>query len=646
MIELVGGRGSGKTTLLDELHANYVDRVPLVRADLAAPDFGFDELAGLPGDEAAGASQLTNLLYLLSDRLQLKVPHARAPRFRRLSLGLVVVTAWSDTAAPKLPDELRQAMARFREAILADSADLKRRKELLKQWLDALAPVATTLVALPPGADALVRTAATTARDLLFAPRGDREALDWWGKRLPAARYPGDAVQKLYRFGQVFQQQDARREEIEKFLVAALLADIDDNYGRLRRWNDAARPVLLLDNIDGKPGDRFRARLNGAFALLGADRPDFTYPVIVATSRGDSASVPLLTDAPGAAGERWRRMGLPPVRQAEIREMLVIRRYPEHLPLLVERLGGGRAGTACALIEVFEELHGLDGSSEIDAFLDRLRPERDPELVTRLLAQLLPAAELRERLRLLSVALDRDAAVRLLNLRSQTDPVGRIEEAEAYLRDCHWELRNWTAGDGKAPFVTDSALRALLLAHLRASPPEGTDWDQLQRRARSGYGKPAQVPGPWEEEAKYLHHTLALGETAEVESALHRRFATDRPADWLAIVNIVSAAPHPPRMPDRPAPAPCPVCTAEDAAPTAGPVHLAISRLVAALWQQSSPLAVPDDNTIADIKAELETLCSNSSDERGALRQARNTWPGLLLQGVQAPDLPTGSENT
>jgi hypothetical protein len=74
-------------------------------------------------------------------------------------------------------------------------------------------------------------------------------------------------------------------------------------------------------------------------------------------------------------------------------------------------------------------------------------------------------------------------------------------------------------------------------------------------------------------------------------------------------------------------------------------VHLAVARLVAALWRLSAPLAVPDAPTVSDVANELRTLCGRSSDADGALRRARDDWPGLLRDGAQAPDLPTRRRN-
>ncbi|MFJ4626380.1 hypothetical protein [Streptomyces sp. NPDC088847] len=122
VIELVGGRCSGRTSLLAALSADYAPLVPLVRADLAVPGFGDPFLAGLP-DARPDGSHLTDLLYLLSYKLGLRVRRTmQRLRFPRLSLGLLVVTAWradetSAAATTVSPQDLRRAEQRLRDVI-------------------------------------------------------------------------------------------------------------------------------------------------------------------------------------------------------------------------------------------------------------------------------------------------------------------------------------------------------------------------------------------------------------------------------------------------------------------------------------------------------------------------------------------------
>lgn len=651
VVHLVGPRGSGRTTLLNDLHSSYRNRVPLVRADLAVGDFGFEGLGRLPGDDLPNASHVTSLLYLMSHHLQLAVPRSWTTlKFRRLSLGLLVVTTWpaSGPADPNEPADLqnlRQQLDHFRTVVTADSVDRKRRNELIRQLFDALLPLVSTVTAMPPGADALTLTALTTARDALLSPRGDRGALGWWNKRLGA--YQGDAVQKLYRFGQTFQQRDERRNEIEALLTAALIADVDDSYDIKRRLNDTPRPLILLDNLDALPGDRFLAPLRDAFGHLDPDRPG-TYPVFVVTTEGPARDHPPLTRDPTPGGT-WMTMGMPPVRQREIRRMLGTSPYPAELPLLVDRFSGGRAATACALLDAFERANRdtgrTGGAGSTGPLTDQLRsPGEDgpvARLLHRLVEQLLPDAVLRSRIRLLSAALDRGEAVALLtSYREERDPVDRIEEALAHLGPVHTDPYHWPSHGPGTPFLADRALRALLLQELRAetAPP---DWRRMRLLLRARYPAPAdRSPRPVEAEARYLHHTLALGHTAEVAGALHHRFLLDPPADWLALLNAVCSAPQPPDGQDAPEPSPCPVCTGPGAAANSATVHLAVSRLLTSLWRQSSPLAAAvDEDHVNEVAAHLRTLRAESDDPELSLLRARDHWPVQLRQGAQAPDL-------
>ncbi|MFJ7906876.1 hypothetical protein [Kitasatospora sp. NPDC096204] len=656
VVHLVGPRGSGKTTLLDDLQNSYRNRVPLVRADLAKEDFGFEGLGRLPGDDLPNASHLTSLLYLISHHLQLAVPGSWTTlKFRRLSLGLLVVTTWpaSTPADPNEPADLRnlrQQLDRFRTVITADSVDRKRRNDLLRQLFDALLPLISTVTAMPPGADALAQTVLTTARDALLSPRGDRGALNWWKKRL--GDYQGDAVQKLYWFGQTFQQQDHRRNEIEALLTAALIADIDDSHDFKRRLNDTPRPLVLLDNLDALPDDRLIAPLRDAFAHLDADRPG-THPVFVVTTQGSARGLPPLTRDPVPDGT-WMTMGLPPVRQREIRAMLGTSLYPAELPLLVDRLSGGRAATACTLLDAFDRVRPAGGrtggAGSTRALTDQLRSPSDvgtlAGLLRGLVDQFLPDPTLRARVRLLSAALDRGEAVALLtSYRRESDPVDRLEEVQAHLTGIHADPYHWPSYGPGTPFLADRALRTLLLQELRAETT-WAGWEQMRRLLRDRYPSPTDgTLRAVEAEAKYLHHTLALGQVAEVANALHRRFLADRPADWLTLLNVACSAPQPPDAQTAPATPPCPTCTAPRAAADSPTVHLAITRLLTALWQQSSPLAATDEDHVNEIAAHLRTLRAESNDPELSLLRARDHWPVRLRQGTQAPDLPIERAN-
>ncbi|TDC20477.1 hypothetical protein E1265_22090 [Streptomyces sp. 8K308] len=192
VVEVSAGRAGGKTVLLDALYAGYNGRVPLARADLAASGFGESGLSGLPGGGSEppprNASPVTQLLYLLSYKLGLRPRRfTQAPAFPRLALGLLVVTTWRPGTGEETevaPAQLRTAEARLREVIREDSPDARRRRELLRQWFDALSANLPVVLTVLPGMDAIAQATLATARDQLLAARPDRGALRWWGARL------------------------------------------------------------------------------------------------------------------------------------------------------------------------------------------------------------------------------------------------------------------------------------------------------------------------------------------------------------------------------------------------------------------------------------------------------------------------------
>ncbi|MFF4409147.1 hypothetical protein [Streptomyces sp. NPDC001404] len=655
IVQICGGLGSGKSALLNALYEGYHDRVPLARIDLAAPGFEEGESADSPN-----SSPVTNVLYLLSYKLGLRLRGVRRPpRFPRLSVGLLVVTAWEPEGT--LPDRLREAERSLQEIVATGDTDRRKRRESLQKWLDALIPLLTNVIALPAPLDEIFPTVLTTARDLLLAPRPDKGALHWWGEQLTLAQ--GDSLQKLFSLVHDFRRRDDSRRKAEEHLIAALLADIDDDYGRLHRANRTPLPLILLDNVHSPAAAGFFDQLVSAYDSLGRIGHPVTRPVVVATSLGDPRPLTQLSEVrtpvdPGrhrpssnrVAYPPLLRLGLPPVRRDEIMGMLSPLDYPAGLPLLLERLSGGRPSSARLLADTARELPATGERLGLADFLALFHDGSPSGLICSALEQLLPEAGLRARLPLLSAALDDSAARRLaaaFPCEENTlgdSPRERVHEARRHLDASRWNLHPWPAVHGMSPFVADRALRALLLMRLRLEGPEER-WYQMHRRLRSGYtpgNGGAEASG---QELPYLHHSLALGEVDLVVRVLHERFGRDGCTAWLSAVNVVCAAPVPPdgavRVYDtlvRPVDyGGCTTC----ADPAAIPVHWAVNKLVQALWRQSDPLAVPVDGHIQKVRTALLTLYEHVEDD-DALYRACLEWPKRLDEGVQAPDLPIG----
>ncbi|MEU0086263.1 VWA-like domain-containing protein [Streptomyces sp. NPDC006274] len=132
-----------------------------------------------------------------------------------------------------------------------------------------------------PGLDSIAAIVLGTARAQLVRSEPDKGALAWWGGRLHRSQgYQGDSLQRLFQFVRGFRRLDDRRRTAEEHLVAALLDDIDANYGTLRRLNKKPRPLLLLDNAHTDVG---RTVLDLLDAGHGARGKDPTRPVVLAT---------------------------------------------------------------------------------------------------------------------------------------------------------------------------------------------------------------------------------------------------------------------------------------------------------------------------------------------------------------------------
>lgn len=617
VVEIVGGRGSGRTALIDAVHDAYIGRVPLARVDLDAPGFGEPSVADLADETAPNASRITQLLYVLAYRLGLDVKHfGKALAFPRLSLGLLVVTAWRPANAGERdvrPADLRRAEADLRTLVTAEDPDLRRRRESLGRWFDLVTANLPQVLSAVPGLDALAGIVLDAARQQLLRGEPDRGALAWWGERLHGSQgYQGDSLQRLFQFVRVFRRLDERRRTAEEHLVAALLDDIDANYGRLRRLNRKPRPLLLIDNAHTATGRAFLGLLERGRAPRTGP---VTRPVVLATLLGRGDNHPPLTDASaaGAPGDGPLVLGIPAVEGSHIAEMLSPVDYPDHLPRLLARYSGGRAAGARTLADTaVRRVRETGGGPDTAGLLDEAAPD--------LLAKLLPDPVVRDRLVLLSAAADPATRRGLWTFahpedHSQDLVAARVREADDY--------RRASCLDG------DRALD-LVLRHRFAATTPHERWRDTHLRLRS-------LCDPRGD--SYLHHTLALGRTEEVVCALHHRFTAAAPARWLATLNTVCSAPRPRQGYEPPPCAPALSCTA-CGSDRHGVRHEAVASLVPLLWRLSDPLTLaPREDELTTVRIALETLYGNRA-AHAAYLEASTAWPARLRAGVQAPDLP------
>ncbi|MFI2367912.1 hypothetical protein [Streptomyces sp. NPDC018833] len=615
VIRIVGGSGSGKTALLGAVHDAYNGRVPLARVDLGAPGFGEPGVAD-GDDDVPNASRITHLLYLLAYKLGLEVRHFGRPMaFPRLSLGLLVVTAWRPQNSDEIdvrPPDLRRAEADLRTLITAEDPDVRRRRESLGRWFDVVTANLPQVLSAVPGLDAIAGIVLDTARAQLLRSEPDKGALAWWGGRLHRSQgYQGDSLQRLFQFVRGFRRLDDRRRTAEEHLVAALLDDIDANYGTLRRLNKKPRPLLLVDNAHTDVGRTFLHLLDSGH---GAPGKDPTRPVVLATLLGKGHRHPPLSEVGGDAAPQARPLvlSIPDIEPAHIAEMLSPVDYPDHLPRIVARYSGGRAASARILADAAVRRVEEAGTIRSRELLDEAAPA--------LLTKLLPDPVMQERLVLLSAAADAGTRRGLWTFAHPEDHseelvAARVREADDY--------RTRSCLDG------DRALD-LLLRHRLAATITHERWRDTQLRLRSLCDPRGDT---------YLHHTLALGRVEEVVCVLHHRFTVAPPAGWLTSLNEICAAPHPRVGYQPPAGSPTLSCTA-CGSDVPGPHHEAVASLVPLLWRLSDPLTLaPREDELTTVRIALETLYGNKA-AHGAYREASAAWPARLRAGAQAPDLP------
>ncbi|KIF04957.1 hypothetical protein PL81_15785 [Streptomyces sp. RSD-27] len=653
-----GGRGSGKTALLEALAGQYAHRVPQAYADLGADRFGQPGLAAPAGGEAPrNASHTSDLLFYLMDGLSQKPGEFGGKlSFPRLLQGLLAITSWE----PVRPSEIPAARQRLAELQRTSQPDQQARNQRVLGWIDEVAGALPAVGGMPPGVEELVRPLLRIVATELLGPRANRDGLKWWGGRRVGR--PGDGPAQLTELAMTFRGETEDREHAERHLLAALLADIADHYGRRHTMNRVPRPLLLLDNAHTPAGAAFLDELTRVWHEEAAGKRALR-PAVVATVLSQDRPVPDPEDtapstrnAPGtfwrtdlpAAPAGWRaHLPLAPLTLDEVKAMFGEDRPAPGIAQVIHRLSAGRAGAVHTLVQAARlRLRLHDGGAALDP-LDLLDlwtgPEPGTTVNERILATLLPGEVARRRLTYYSPALDGEAVHQLAANYPPGDPGGvPVLEAAAELRDGRWGRRPWPGTGG--PFVGDPSLRALLLHQLTAltqRTPFGEQWKHVHLRLRSFYDPQGGGIAAERPDTRFLHHSLALGEEEPVVHALHRRFAEQDAPDWLAALNLVCAAPRPPRaLPPPPVfTAVCRACTAEN-----DPVHRAVRLLVSALWAQSPPLMAPRQDLIGTVRLQLLTLAMAQSGAPAAqkvLYRAHEEWPTLLAHWRQAPHLPT-----
>ncbi|MEU8893428.1 hypothetical protein [Streptomyces sp. NPDC048442] len=669
-----GGRRSGKTAVLQELSQRYAQEIPQAYVDLGAPAFGQPGLA--PFDEdATHTSPTLELLFLLVDRLSRKAKKFHGTlSFPRLTQGLLAVTNWQEQVRA---GQLVHARSGLADLLAQGQPTDQARRERRQGWVRTITDVLAEAGSVAPPLDTIVRGVIDGVAAEMLGPRPNGKGLGWWAARGVGTQ--GDGADQLVDLALQFRGDAPLKRLAERHLLAAFLEDIASHYGWRHTRNGVPRPLLLLDNAHSPLG---RLVLDGLVNVWheGADGERRMRPAVVATAlrrdpepESEHVVVPAepiavppsrIMSSRSVSGSFWR--GSPPLAPAqwvteiplalltldEVRVMFG-KRPPTHAISQVLRLSGGRAGIAYDLVTAAVARADEGGDVLPGDLLDHpAATDTHPPVHVWLLGQLIPDGVMRRRLTYYSPALDDDAAFALSASYPPNEAGGGVPvpEARDHLRYNCWDGGGWPGGT--EPFVADPTLRALLLHALRtlveaaraaagAGPAQQVDeWTQLHRRLRARYdpldrGQAAERP-----ELRYLHHSLALNERDFVVRSLHGRYSEDEldARAWLGALNLICAAPHPPRGLREPSDrADCPYCRSEK---DAG-VHQAIDLLVAGVWQLSDPLAVPDHELVESLKLQLGVLSRGARPgPQKIFHQAEGKWPALLDRWHQAPGLP------
>ncbi|MGW7446485.1 hypothetical protein [Kitasatospora sp. NPDC054795] len=658
LVECSGGRLTGRTTLLKTLEVRYAERLPQAYADLGRADFGRPGLA-LPAENEAprlsNASHTSDLLFHLRYELSRRANRFGAGlSFPRLTQGLLAVTSWQTVGLGEL-----EAAGRRLESLLRESQpDAQVRRDKVAKWIRQVAPNLGTAAGLGPGVNELVASLADIVATELLGARANTNGLRWWAERRVSAQ--GEANVQLSELARGFRGNPHDRERAERHLMAALLADIDDHYTWVRLRNRLPRPLLLLDNAHTPLGRPVLDMLTEVWH----EETVRTRPGVIVTVLAPEPATPdpegSTATTRNATGPFWRedrprtpagwtlRLPLAQLTLDEVTWMFGTDHPGPDIAQSIHRLSAGRAGIAHALVQAARRAVRLGQSPDPRTLFD-LPAEDEPGTPAheRLLRLLVPDDIARERLTNFAPALDEDAAHALdAHYPPGDNGTLRVQTTRGLLQRDHWGVHPWP-GIG-APFVGDPTLRALLghrLVTALDATPGAERWHDIHETLCDRYAPQAAAPQAGAPQAaaappddRFLHHSLAVLDTGTVARALHRRLADHDTAGWLTALNLVCAAPHPPRnltvLAARPED--CPACGGAGT-----PVHQAVEFLVDALWQQSHPLAPPDERLIGSVQLQLLTLAQLA----GAAHQtvffhAYETWPQLLRRWVQAPHLP------
>lgn len=638
-VVFTGGRGLGKSALLSQLRSAYYGHTPVALIDGEDPQF-----AGPPQQQPGEAwSPVAQALTTVAEQLAEPVTGAGRIGFPRLASGLLAVAAggWSDRDVPRIRQEA--------ERILLLNESRSFLEGFAGRWVSK---VVTKLVASLSNTGPVVEpiieaTLEAFSEGVSPTHRRLRRAATWY-RDYPNAG--GNPKLGLILLSGHFRAGGDSRTHAERYLVRALLADLDDAYaGVMQRSHRLGRPVVLIDNVQEPVGLglmecvlRDRADGIGDRVVFFSALRGYTHPALRNAGSRTLTEVARTTGwQPGASpSSRALLVSLPPLTPDDTLHLVGAvcqgLEVPPQLPHATHRLTCGSPLGITLLAESARQ-NLPRGVASVGALLTgdvAAHEDHDGRPAYReLLDRLVPGGRLDE-LTVLAAAHDRDSALSLAQDRLPDDfgAAGVLGLEERLTGE------GWPPAAGQ--FVGDPFLRALLLLRLHHLDADHARWQAAHRALIDHYGEhePAEA-------ARYrLHHELALGKADFAVVHLRDSFPHADVGAWLSELVFIASAPyyhaHDPEgrdfdgHDDRVAVA----LGRTDAAqqPPEGVdtlLHLRVRRLLHAVWQLTDPLVLPDPKVAERLRFELEQLSNLRPEGTALLWRASREWPSAALSG-------------
>ncbi|KPI10742.1 hypothetical protein OK006_4416 [Actinobacteria bacterium OK006] len=641
-VVFAGGRGLGKSAVLRELRDAYRGHTPVALIDGEERQF-----AGPPAERPAESwSPVGQALTTIAEQLAEPVTGAGRIGFPRLTSGLLAVAAggWSDRDVPRIRQEAERIL------LLNETGS----------WLSGFAgrwvsKVVSKLIASLSGTGPVIApiieaTLEAFAEGIGPAPRRLRRAATWY-RDYPNAG--GNPKLGLILLSSHFRAGGDSRTHAERYLVRALLADLDDAYaGVMQRSHRLGRPVVLIDNVQERAGlgllePVLRDRADGIadHVVFFAALRGYTHGALRNASRRTLPEVARHTGwEPGTSpSSRALLVALAPLTPDDtlhlvggVSQGLAV---PPQLPHATHRLSGGSPLGVTLLAESARQNLPQGAKSLGELLTSDVAVHEDNDgrpTYQELLDRLVPGGRLDE-LTVLAAAHERDSACVLAEVQLSDDfGASGVLALEERLAE-----EGWTSAAGQ--FVGDPFLRALLLLRLHHDDPDHARWQAVHRALIDHYGDGDQPDG-----ARYrLHHELALGKTDFAVAYLRDTFPRTDTASWLSSLVFIASAPyyhaHDPDgrdfgghggHDDRVAVALGRTDAAQQPPDSVDAVlHLRVRRLLHAVWQLTDPLVLPDPKVSDRLRFELEQLSNLRPAGNPLLWRASREWPSDALAG-------------